>query len=387
MGMKIMGHSCTSSIAANFYDMRRMLGRLIMVLAILVSFAAFVSARAETSAGDSPRIAILCAYEPEWQALLPFITDRHEANYTGVNFVTGQIEGTPVVLIESGVGQVNAVVATQTAIDHYKLDGIIVMGISGGINPDLHIGDVVIPVQWREYLDSVFAREQDGRYTLPSYFAVPQAEHFGMIFPQPVRIQNSSGGTDLRTWFTVNDDLLDAARKASANIALENCTADGKCLLSMPRVVVGGNGISGPAFVDNSAFRDFARRTFQADAVDMEAAAVAHTSYMNKVPFLSIRSLSDLAGGDANPNEMAAFQGLASRNAAAFNARLPSIRTSKRMSRHFCLQAACTIMIRRSRKRADSLRSNPIDNNRTASYRLNTMYYLSKPDIIGMAGA
>lgn len=312
-----MEYSRPSVILTHRHDMRRRLGKLIAVLVFMVSFAAFVPARAETGAGDSPRIAILCAYEPEWQALLPSLIDRHEAKYAGVTFVTGQIEGTPVVLIESGVGQINAVVATQTAIDHYKLDGIIVMGISGGINPDLHIGDVVIPVQWREYLDSVFAREQDGRYTLPSYFAVPQAEHFGMIFPQPVRIPNSSGGTDLHTWFTANDNLLDAARKVSARVALDNCTVDGKCLLSMPRVIVGGNGISGPAFVDNSAFRDFARHAFQADAVDMEAAAVAHTSYMNKVPFLSIRSLSDLAGGDAHPNEMAAFQELASRNAVA----------------------------------------------------------------------
>ncbi|WP_158684273.1 MULTISPECIES: 5'-methylthioadenosine/S-adenosylhomocysteine nucleosidase [unclassified Methylobacterium] len=286
------------------------------VLVTLASFA-YASVRAEANAEGDMRTAILCAYEPEWQALLPSLTDRQEARYGGVTFVTGRIEGTPVVVIESGIGPVNAAVATQTAIDRYMLNGIIVMGISGGINPELHIGDVVIPAQWREYLDSVFARERGGRYTLPSFFPAPQTENFGMIFPQPVRIQNSAGGTDLRTWFPVNARLLDAAQKTSAGVALETCTADRKCLHATPRVVVGGNGISGPAFVDNVAFRDFAHRAFKAEAVDMEAAAVAHTASMNAVPFLSIRSLSDLAGGDASSNEMEAFQGLASRNAVA----------------------------------------------------------------------
>lgn len=293
-----------------------LIGRLTAVLVTLASFA-YGSVQAEANAEGGMRTAILCAYEPEWQALLPSLTDRQEARYAGVTFVTGRIEGTPVVVIESGIGPVNAAVATQAAIDHYTLDGIIVMGISGGIDPELHIGDVVVPAQWREYLYSVFARERDGQYTLPSFFPAPQTENFGMIFPQPVGIQNASGGTDLHTWVPANAHLLEAAQKASADVRLESCTADRKCLNTTPHVIVGGNGISGSAFVDNAAFRDFAHRAFKAEAVDMEAAAVAHAAAMNAVPFLSVRSLSDLAGGDASSNEMEAFQGLASQNAVA----------------------------------------------------------------------
>lgn len=283
-----MKHDISAGSVAQRRSIRAALGSMTATLLMLASLATFAPASAETGARHGSRTAILCAYEPEWQALLPSLTDRQDATYAGVTFVLGRIEGTPVVLIESGISQVNAAIATQTAIDHYNLDGIIVMGISGGVDPDLHVGDVVVPTQWREYLDSVFAREQNGQYTLPSYFAVPQTEHFGMIFPQPVRIQKPMGGTDLHTWFPADARLLDAARKVSADVTLENCTADRKCLPSKPRVIVGGNGISGPAFVDNAAFREFTRRAFQAEAVDMEAAAVAHTSYMNKVPFLSI---------------------------------------------------------------------------------------------------
>jgi adenosylhomocysteine nucleosidase len=298
---------------AIFPAFRASLGWLAAMLLVLppVGLVLVAPLRAE----DGPRTAILCAYEPEWQALLPSITDQHAEKHAGVTFVTGRIEEVPVVLIESGVSTVNAALAAQAAIDHHTIDRIIVVGISGGVSPDLHIGDVVIPDRWSEYLESVFAREQGGKYTLPSYFAAPQTEHFGMIFPQPARIPRPSGAPELRTWFQADAHLLDAARKISAQLTLAPCTATQKCLSPAPRLIIGGSGVSGPAFVDNAAFRRFAHRTFQADAVDMEAAAVAQVAYMNKVPFLAIRSLSDLAGADADGNQMEVFQELASENA------------------------------------------------------------------------
>jgi len=287
------------------------------VIAACLSLAVPVALATASPSGaeEVRRTAILCAYEPEWQALLPAIADQHEESHAGVIFVTGRIEGQPVVLVESGVSMVNAALAAQMAIDRFKVERLIVMGISGGANPDLHIGDVVIPGTWSEYLESVFAREHDGRYALPNYFAVPQAEHFGMIFPQPVRVPKAAGAPELRRSFPADTHLLDVARTISSGAALATCTAAGKCLSSAPRLVVGGKGASGQAFIDNAEFRRFARAAFDADVLDMEAAAVAHVSYLNGVPFMSIRSLSDLAGGDAGANQMEAFQDLASTNA------------------------------------------------------------------------
>jgi adenosylhomocysteine nucleosidase len=57
-------------------------------------------------------------------------------------------------------------------------------------------------------------------------------------------------------------------------------------------------------------------QTFQADALDMETAAVAHVAYVNKVPFIAFRSLSDLAGGGPGQNEIDIFFQLAARNSA-----------------------------------------------------------------------
>ena len=120
-----------------------------------------------------------------------------------------------------------------------------------------------------------------------------------------------------RIWFAVDPGLLAIARAVAGTAQLSDCTAERKCLGHPPKVVVGGNGVSGQAFVDNAAFRDYTRRTFKAVALDMESAAVAHVAYANKVPFIVFRSLSDLAGGDAEENQMKTFGDLASTNSSA----------------------------------------------------------------------
>ena len=71
----------------------------------------------------------------------------------------------------------------------------------------------------------------------------------------------------------------------------------------------------GARFIDNATFREYAFATFGARVLDMESAAVAHVAFANRIPFLAIRSLSDLAGGGAGENQMEAFLGLAAGNA------------------------------------------------------------------------
>ena len=75
--------------------------------------------------------------------------------------------------------------------------------------------------------------------------------------------------------------------------------------------------MSGPTFVDNAAYRQWVWQTFQADALDMETAAVALVAYVNRVPFIAFRSLSDLAGGGPGKNEGRVFGKLAADNSAA----------------------------------------------------------------------
>ena len=98
-------------------------------------------------------------------------------------------------------------------------------------------------------------------------------------------------------------------------LGLEHCLA-ATCLKQRPQLVVGGNGVSGQAFVDNKAFREYAFKTFQANVLDMETAATAMVAHSNGVPYIAFRSLSDLAGGGDGENEMGTFMGLAAANSA-----------------------------------------------------------------------
>jgi adenosylhomocysteine nucleosidase len=259
----------------------------------------------------------MSAFEPEWTALQSMLGGRKEYVVHGTIFLTGTIEHKPVLLFQSGVSMVNAAMKTQLAIDRFTIRKIAFSGIAGGVDTDLEIGDVVVPEAWGEYLETVFAREKDGTYTVPE-FEEKQFPNFGMMFPQPVQIATGGRQPEKRFWFPVDPQLLAAARRAVGAVALKDCTPEHKCLLHKPKIVVGGHGVSGQAFVDNAAFREYARKTFDARVLDMESAAVAHVAYANGVPFIAFRSLSDLAGGGPGENEMGTFFQLASDNSAAF---------------------------------------------------------------------
>ncbi len=277
-------------------------------------FLGFTAAAAETL-DRTPRTAVISAFQPEWTALQAALQERKEYVVNGTTFDTGTIEGKPVLLFLSGISMVNAAMTSQLALDRFNVARIVFSGIAGGVDPMLAIGDVLVPGQWSEYLESVFAREKNGDYVLPS-FADKSVANFGMMFPQPVEVAKGTEQPEKRLWFPADAMLLSIARTVAGTVHLNTCAAANKCLSHQPRVIVGGNGVSGQSFVDNAAFREYARRTFNAEVLDMESAAVAHVAYANKTPFIAFRSLSDLAGGGAGENEMETFLQLASENSA-----------------------------------------------------------------------
>jgi adenosylhomocysteine nucleosidase len=300
-------------------------------LASFFSLALYASFAAELASAETldtvPRTAVMSAYEPEWIALQAMLHDRRDRVINGTIFATGTIEGKPVVLFLSGISMVNAAMNAQLALDRFTIQRIVFSGVAGGVDPNLATGGIVVPDQWSEYLEVVFAREEkDGGYTLPSH-AERVLDNYGVMFPQRVQIATGGGEPEKRLWFPVDGQLLAIARTAAAtalkdcaaeNKCLKDCTAENKCLTHKPTIVVGGNGVSGQAFLDNKAFREYARKTFDAEVADMESAAVAHVAYANKTPFIAFRSLSDLAGGEDGKNEMETFARLASDNSALF---------------------------------------------------------------------
>lgn len=265
----------------------------------------------------TPRTAVVSAFAPEMAILRNGVEEAAVHSVNGVEFVAGALEGRDVVLFLSGISVVNAAMTVQLALDRFHIDRILFSGIAGGVDPGLNIGDVVIADRWGQYLELLLARESGDGWSKPPFFEYPFA-NFGMMFPRSVTVLRAGlEAPEARFWFPVDDALLDRAHLATGNVRLERCTAENACLEHAPQVVVGGTGVSGGAFVDNAAFRTWTFETFGARVLDMESAAVAHVAWANDVPFIAVRSLSDLAGGSGQGNQLEVFFRLAAGNAAA----------------------------------------------------------------------
>ncbi len=298
------------------------LARLAVLVVCTTAHAACAGRPASTqlslrSAADPSRLAVISAFDAELEVLRAAtrITDTRVIN--GRTHYLGVLDGHPVVLMLSGFSMVNAAMTTQALLDHFPVHGIVFSGIAGGVNPGLRVGDVTIPAQGGNYQEQVF-----GRATATGFDAGTMAgefPNFGMMFPRGSAIAvlgTRPDSLDRRFWFPVDSSALRTATAVARTVTLARCTADGECLAHEPKVVVGGNGVSGPTFVDNAAYREYAWQTFRADALDMETAAVALVAYQNRVPYIAFRSLSDLAGGGTGGNEVRTFGKLAADNAA-----------------------------------------------------------------------
>lgn len=275
-----------------------------------------VSINSSTRLDDTPRLAVISAFEPELKLLLTRLQGPRKHSVNGVEFTTGTLEGKPVVLFLSGISMTNATMNTQLVLNRFRISGIVFSGIAGGVNPSLHVGDVTVPAQWGQYLEVLMARETTpGKYSAPPFITDATLPNFGMNFPRPVEVRSAAKpGIERKFWFAADPKMLEVARSIR-NVELANCGA-GKCLPRKPQLVVGGNGVSGQAFMDNKAYREYTYKTFQANVLDMETAAVGMVAYSNGVPYIAFRSLSDLAGGGDGENEMGTFMSIAADNSA-----------------------------------------------------------------------
>jgi adenosylhomocysteine nucleosidase len=309
-------------LEASAERLKSMNGKFIMKYRTLVSALFLIASTIGVSAEETrplvdatARTAIISAYEPEWVELRAALHQPTQHVIGRTVFLTGTIEDKPVLLFLSGISMVNAALTSQLAIDHFNVSRIVFSGIAGGADSERSIGDVVVPSQWSEYLESAFARETKAGYVLPS-FESKTLRNFGMIFPQPVQIARPDAEPEKLQWFRTDAILLALARRLADDVHLDSCTTEKTCLAKQPKVIIGGNGVSGQAFVDNREFREYVRSTFSAEVVDMESAAIAHVAYINNRPFIAFRSVSDLAGADPDQNQEAVFEKLASQNSA-----------------------------------------------------------------------
>ena len=284
---------------------------------------------------ETPRTVVMTAFGPEWNALVHAVAEPHEHAINGATFVTGTLEGKPVILMQSGVSVVNAAMSTQLVLDRFSVRRIVFSGIAGGVDPQLSIGDVVVPADWGQYLEGAFARRTKRGWRSPDTPVENAPPPWNFIFPRGTRVTNAAMAGRRMVRIPVDPAMLELARKLVPTLALERCVAPSDkmrpgsvlCLPRLPKVEVGGTGVTAGIYADNAEFRRYLQRAWQARVLDMESAAVVQVAYSNMVPVIVFRSLSDLAGGDRHRNMEDTFEHLASTNSAhvvrAFLAALP----------------------------------------------------------------
>jgi adenosylhomocysteine nucleosidase len=236
-----------AAIAASIKTARRFAAIILMLVIVLTRGSVAVA----DPTGQIPRIAVISAFTPEWLALQGAMSDTRTQTIADTTYIVGRLKGKDVVLFLSGVSMVNAAMTTQAAIDHFKITRIIFSGIAGGVNPALHTGDVVVADRWYEYLESVFARKTPTGWSVPEWLG-KTLPNYGMIFPHAVEIAHpGQSKPEKRFWFDVDSAMLDTARSVAGNMELKSCVKPGVCFGQVPRIIVGGAGVSGTAFVDN----------------------------------------------------------------------------------------------------------------------------------------
>jgi len=306
---------------------------------IRLSFLAFAALLATPAFAqkldDTPRTVVMTAFYPEWHSLVPMIKDAKEHTINGSTFLTGTLEGKPVVLMQSGVSVVNAAMNTQLVLDRFTVKRIVFSGIAGGVDPALSIGDVVVPENWGQYLEGSFARRTKRGWKAPDEGHAESPANWNFIFPRGTLITSAAAKMQRVYRIPVDAELLALAKKVVAGIALERCVPPSDkmraesalCLPRTPKVVVGGTGVTAGIYADNAAFRIYLQKAWAARVLDMESGPVMQVAMSNGVPAIVFRSLSDLAGGDQHKNMEYTFEHLASANSAhvvrAFVAALP----------------------------------------------------------------
>lgn len=281
-----------------------------------------------TSLACSPlfagRVALVAAYQGELDAILELIEDEkieETVLINGTTFFLGEAYGKQIIVFKTNVSTVNAAMTTQLALSHFEIDTLLFSGIAGGINPELEKGDVAIPKKWYYHAESAYFNETEpgsGEYLVPERIAQSlHYDNFGMHHPRIVRAARAGMTRTIpKASFDADDDLLTIAQNAVDTLQASSKTSILNARGEASVVKIGGAGVAGPVFMDNAEYREFIFKNWQADSLDMESTAIAHVCWSNGVPFLIVRALSDLAGGQKGHNEIAEHARSAERNAA-----------------------------------------------------------------------
>lgn len=226
----------------------------------------------------APVIAIIGALEKEVRQIYAAVEKGTVADEAGLTVVGGEYHGFTVVATTAGMGTVNAAAAAQHLISAHRANAIIFSGIAGGLNPALHIGDVVIGERLR-YLDT------DTALVAESAPGLQEFASSDFLVDLAVEALRAHGYVDASLG---NSPAAEQARaQADATLFRRNN------LDSEPQRFLRGTIATGDRFVSGTEAKRSAIEATQGDCVEMEGAAIAHVAAKNGVDCLVLRAISD----------------------------------------------------------------------------------------------
>ncbi|WP_303835468.1 5'-methylthioadenosine/adenosylhomocysteine nucleosidase [Ruminococcus flavefaciens] len=192
-------------------------------------------------------IAIIGAMPSELADIRAILGKGEIKRISGFDFYINDKNGKTVINACCGIAKVNAALCAQVMIDNFHPDCIINTGIAGGMNSAVKVCDIVISTE-----------------VLPHDLDL----HFLKDYPPYCGIFKADGG------------LMDIAEKVCGEFSVKSFR---------------GRIVSGEAFISSNEVKNIIQEKFDPYAVDMESAAVGHCCYLNELPFVSVRCISDNA--------------------------------------------------------------------------------------------
>ena len=220
------------------------------------------------------KLGIIGAMQQEVETLLGVLENCKTENRGGCTFYAGQLEGLEVVIVQCGVGKVNAAMCAQILCDRYQVTHIVNTGIAGSLCADLDIGDLVV--------------SRDAMYH--DFDCV----HFGYEMGKVPGMDTVA--------FPADEQLSSYAFAAAEEVN--------------PGHTKIGRVASGDLFVAEKNAKNAIIEKTGALCTEMEGAAIAHAAYKDKVPFVILRAISDKAD-DSAEMDYPTFENIAAHRCAA----------------------------------------------------------------------
>ena len=203
-------------------------------------------------------IGVIGAMEEEVSMLIGQMKNKETKVMAGMEFNRGKLWDIDAVIVKSGIGKVNMAICTQILVDVYKVTAVINTGVAGGLYEKLNVGDIVISTDVVQHdMDATGFGYKPGQIPRMDVFSFPADKELAKLAVESCRLVN----TDIQ-YFT-------------------------------------GRVATGDQFISSNEKKQWIIDNFDAYCAEMEGGAMAQTAFLNNIPFVVIRAISDKADNSA----------------------------------------------------------------------------------------